>query len=68
MFSQFFLFEASFHEFLLFYFLVFMCFCGHFWVFEIFENGFGMRMGDFEGVYLVRLIHLRAPYMNFGFG
>ena len=24
-----------------------------------------MRMGDFGGVYLVRFIHLRAPYMNF---
>ena len=24
-------------------------FLGHFLVFEIFENGFGMRMGDFRG-------------------
>ena len=26
-----------------------------------------MRMGDFEGVYLVKFIHLRVPYKNFGF-
>ena len=26
---------------------------------------FGMRMGDFGGFYLVKFIHLRAPYMIF---
>ena len=31
--------------------------------FLIFENVFGMRMGD----YLVKFIHLKTPYMIFGF-
>ena len=36
-------------------------FGGHFWVFEIFENVFGMRMGDFGGVYLVTFIQMLPP-------
>ena len=30
-------------------------------VFEIFENVFGMRMGDFGGVYLVTFIQILPP-------
>ena len=33
----------------------------------LFENGFEIRMCDFEGVYLVNFINLRAPFMIFGF-
>ena len=42
-------------------------FRGHIWGLEIFENYFGMRMCDFGGVHLVKFIHLRAPYVIFGF-
>ena len=42
-------------------FLVFGVFWGNFWVFEIFENVFGMRMGDFGGVYLVTFIQILPP-------
>ena len=42
-------------------------FWGNFLFFEIFENGFGMRMCDFGWVNLVRFIHLKAPYMIFRF-
>ena len=34
--------------------------------FELFENVFGMKMGDFGEVYLVKFIHLRYPYVIFG--
>ena len=44
-------------------FWVFGYFWGNFWVWEILENGFRMRMCDFGGVYLVKFIQLRAPYM-----
>ena len=40
-------------------------FGGNFWVFETFKNVFGMRMGDFGGVYLVKFIDLRAFYIIF---
>ena len=42
----------------LFFFLVFGVFWGNFWVFEIFENVFEMRMGDFGVVYLVTFIKI----------
>ena len=41
--------------------LGFGVFFGHFWVFEIFENVFGMRMGDFGRVYLVSFIPILPP-------
>ena len=36
-------------------------FWGNFWVFEIFENVFGMRMGDYGEVYLVTFIQILTP-------
>ena len=42
-------------------------FGGPCWVLEIFKNDFGMRMCDFGEVYLVEFIHLRTPYIIFGF-
>ena len=41
-------------------------FCGKFWAFKSSSNVFGIRMYDFEGGYLIKFIHLRAPYMIFG--
>ena len=41
--------------------LLFRYFGGHFWVYEIFENVFGMRMCDFWEVYLVTFIQILPP-------
>ena len=66
--SEIYSFESSLYDFRIL--LVFVSpFWGNFWVSEIFKNSFGMRICDlgWRGVYLVKCIHLRAPYMILGF-
>ena len=65
LFSAIYSFESSIYDFWIL--VVFgVLFWGNLWVQEIFENDFGMKMCDF-GVYLMKFIHFRAPYMIFGF-
>ena len=69
LFSKLYSFEAFLHDFLNFWFL------GIFWIFFVVIFGFwkfskitfGIRMGDFGRIYLVKFIHLGASYIIFGF-